>query len=192
MRLFVAVELPGAVREAIAAGLGRLKRDQPEARWVRPEAMHLTLKFLGERDQAFADVLDGAAPAALAGLAPATVRLEGGGFFPSQHHPRVAWVGGDDGGLERWAQAVDDTTAALGVEREPRPYTLHLTLARIERPWGARAVEHFMVEVGKWRVPAFAASEAVLFRSELGPGGPAHTALRRWPAAADGGGADGA
>jgi RNA 2',3'-cyclic 3'-phosphodiesterase len=192
VRLFVAVELPGAVRDAIAVGLGRLKRDQPGARWVRPESMHLTLKFLGERDESLVDSLDGAARAALARLTPATVRLEGGGFFPNEHHPRVAWLGGDGGGLDRWAQAVDEAAAALGVEREPRPYTLHLTLARVERPWGVRAVEHFVVQVGKWRVPEFAAGEAVLFRSVLGPAGPVHTALRRWPAGAVGGGGDGA
>lgn len=192
MRLFVAVELPDPVRDVIAAGLGRLKRDQPSARWVRPEGMHLTLKFLGERPEPFVAELDLAAAAALAPLPAASVRLGGGGFFPTDHHPRVAWVGGEAGGLEGWARAVDDAAASLGVEREPRPFALHLTLARLERPWGAQAVEHFRVEVGKWHFPEFAARDAVLVRSELTPAGPVYTALRRWRAAVGGGDGDGA
>ncbi|HQT95267.1 MAG TPA: RNA 2',3'-cyclic phosphodiesterase [Thermoanaerobaculaceae bacterium] len=192
MRLFVAVELPDAVRDVIAAGLGRLKRDQPGARWVRPGGMHLTLKFLGERPEGFVAEIDRAAAPALAALPAVRVRLGGGGFFPNEHHPRVAWVGGEADGLERWAEAVDDAAASLGVEREPRPFALHLTLARLERPWGVQAAEHFRVEVGKWRFPEFEAREAVLFRSELTPAGPVYTALRRWRAGVGGGDGDGA
>jgi 2'-5' RNA ligase len=190
--LFVAVELPDAVRAVIAAGLGRLKRDQPGARWVRPEGMHLTLKFLGERPEGFVAEIDRAAAPALAALPAVRVRLGGGGFFPNQHRPRVAWVGGEAEGIERWARAVDDAAAALGVEREPRPFAPHLTLARLDRPWGVQAVEHFRVEVGKWRVPEFEAREAVLIRSELTPAGPVYTPLRRWPVAPGGGSDDGA
>ena len=192
MRLFVAVELPDAVRDVIAAGLGRLKRDQPGARWVRPGGMHLTLKFLGERPEGFVAEIDGAAAAALAALPVVGVCLGGGGFFPNDQRPRVAWVGGEAGGLERWAAAVDAAAASLGVERESRPYTPHLTLARLERPWGAQAIEHFRVEVGKWRLPEFEAREAVLFRSELTPAGPVHTAMRRWRVRAGEGDGDGA
>jgi RNA 2',3'-cyclic 3'-phosphodiesterase len=192
VRLFVAVELPDAVRDVIAGGLGRLKRDQPSARWVRPEGMHLTLKFLGERPEGFVAEFDPAAAAALAALPATSVRLGGGGFFPNDHRPRVAWVGGEAGGLESWARAVDDAAASLGVERESRTYAPHLTLARLERPWGVQAVQHFRVEVGKWRLPEFEAHEAVLFRSELTPAGPVHTAVRRWGAGPGRGDGDGA
>ncbi len=190
MRLFVAVEMPDEVRAVLAAGLGRLKRDQPPARWVRPEGMHLTLKFLGERPATLVDHLDPPAAAALVALDPARVRLGGGGFFPNEHRPRVAWVGGEAGGLERWAAAVDEAAAHLGVEREARPFSLHLTLARLERPWGVQAVEHYRIEVAKWRFPEFTASEAVLFSSELKPAGAIHTPLRRWPAGPGAAGGD--
>ncbi len=192
MRLFVAVELPDEVREALAAGLGRLKRDQPPARWVRVDGMHLTLKFLGEQPEALVDGLDGAIPRALAALEPVRVQLGGGGFFPHERRPRVAWVGGEAAGLERLAGAIDRAAALLGVEGDARPFSLHLTLARIERPWGVQAVEHFLVQVGKWRFPEFVAREAVLFRSELGPAGAAYTALRRWPVGPAAGSGDGA
>jgi 2'-5' RNA ligase len=181
MRLFVAVELPEEVHEVLVRGLGLLKRDQPPARWVRPEGMHITLKFLGEQAQEVVDGLDRALPTALAALAPTTVELGGGGFFPNERRPRVAWVGGGAGTLGAWADAVEGTAASLGVPREVRPFSLHLTLARLERPWGAQAVDHFRIAVGKWRFPEFVAREAVLFQSELRPSGAVYTPLRRWP-----------
>jgi len=181
VRLFIAVELPEEVKAVLAAGLGRLKRDQPPARWVRVEGMHLTLKFLGEQPEEIVAGLDREVPSALAPLEPVSVRLGGGGFFPHDRRPRVAWVGGEAAGLERWAAAVENAAASLGVAEEPRPFSLHLTLARLERPWGVQAVEHYAVQVGKWHFPEFTAREVVLFRSELGPSGAVYTALRRWP-----------
>jgi 2'-5' RNA ligase len=181
MRLFIAVDLPDDVREVLRSGLGHLKRDQPPARWVRPEGMHITLKFLGEQAPELADRLDGDVSGALAVLSPVTVRLGGGGFFPHDRRPRVAWVGGEAAGLDAWARAVEDAAAGLGVEREARLFSLHLTLARLERPWGAQAVQHFLVQVKKWRFPEFVAREVVLFQSELRPSGAVYTALRRWP-----------
>jgi RNA 2',3'-cyclic 3'-phosphodiesterase len=181
MRLFIAVEIPEAARQVLTSGLAMLRRDLPPARWVRPEAIHVTLKFLGEQEAALVERLEATVPTALRGLGPVTVALGGGGFFPHERRPRVAWVGGSAAGLGDWARAVEDATAALGVPREERGFSLHLTLARIERPWGARAVEDFLVRVGKWSFQPFEASEAVLFRSELKPTGAEYTALRRWP-----------
>jgi 2'-5' RNA ligase len=181
MRLFVAVDLPEEVREVLRKGLGHLKKDQPPARWVRPEGMHITLKFLGEQPPELVAGLDKALAGVLAGHSPVTVSLGGGGFFPHERRPRVAWVGGQAAGLEVWARAVEDAAASLGVEREARAFSLHLTLARLERPWGAQAVEHFLVQVAKWRFPEFEAREVVLFQSDLRPSGAVYTPLRRWP-----------
>jgi RNA 2',3'-cyclic 3'-phosphodiesterase len=179
MRLFLAVELPDKVRDVIARGLATLKRDQPAARWVRAEGIHVTLKFLGEVPDTAVAALGEAVPPALAAFAPVQVRLGGGGFFPNERRARVAWLGGTAPGLEAWAAALEDVAAGLGVEREQRPFSLHLTLARLERPWGVQAVEHFKVQAGKWQLEPFVAREVVLFRSELQPGGAVYTALHR-------------
>jgi 2'-5' RNA ligase len=180
MRLFIAVDLPEEVREVLSHGLGPLKRDQPPARWVRPQGIHITLKFLGEQPAELVERLDGAVRGALASLTPVTVRLGGGGFFPHDRRPRVAWVGGIAEGLDAWARAFEEAAAGLGVAREARPFSLHLTLARLERPWVAQAVEHYLVQVEKWRFPEFLAREAVLFESELQPSGAVYTPLRCW------------
>lgn len=181
MRLFLAVELPAGVREVLARGLGQLRRDLPPARWVRAEGVHLTLKFLGEQPETTVGRLGEVVPASLAGLAPVTVRLGGAGFFPDDRRPRVAWVGGKAPGLERWVDAVEGCAVELGVPRERRPFAVHLTLARLDRPWGAQAVEDFCVRVGKWTLPGFQAREIVLFESLLKPAGAVYTPLVRWP-----------
>jgi len=183
MRLFIAVDLPEEVREVLRRGLGPLKRDEPPARWVRPEGMHITLKFLGEQAPELVEGLDRAAAGPLSSLPPVTVQLGGGGFFPNDRRPRVAWVGGQAPGLEAWAHEVEDAAANLGIAREARAFSLHLTLARLERPWGVQAVEHYKVQLGKWRFPEFVAREAVLFQSELQPSGAVYTPMRRWPVA---------
>jgi 2'-5' RNA ligase len=180
MRLFIAVELPDEVRAVLKTGLGALKRDLPPARWVRADGMHLTLKFLGEQAPELMEALDPAVCPAVASLQPVVVQLGGGGFFPHQRRPRIAWLGGRAPGLDGWAKAVEDAVAELGVQREARPFSLHLTLARLERPWGVHAIEDFMVRVGKWRFPEFIAREVLLFESQLKPGGAEYTALRRW------------
>lgn len=182
MRLFIAVELPEQARQQLRHGLGVLKRDLPPARWVRPEGIHVTLKFLGEQPDSILAGLDAAVPTAMRSLSPVQVELGGGGFFPHDRRPRVAWVGGRAAGLADWARSFDTITTSLGVPPEGRPFALHLTLARLERPWGARTVEDFLVRVGTWAFDPFGAREAVLFRSELKPSGAEYTALRRWPA----------
>jgi 2'-5' RNA ligase len=181
MRLFFAVELPDEVRQGLAHGLGALKRQLPAARWVRVDGMHVTLKFLGEQPAAIVDRLAATVTPATAPLPPVEVRLGGGGFFPHERRPRVAWVGGTAAGLDNWALAVEEACASLGLEREPRPFSLHLTLARLEHPWAAPVVERFLAEVARWQLPAFTAREVVLFASELQPTGAVYTALRRFP-----------
>lgn len=182
MRLFLAVELPEAVKEPLARGLGALKRQLPTARWVRADGVHVTLKFLGEQPAELVERLAATLLPALERLAPVEVRLGGGGFFPNERRGRVAWVGGEASGLDGWARAIEDACTGLGLEPEPRPFSLHLTLARLEHPWAPPVIERFLAEVARWRLPAFTAREVVLFSSDLQPGGAVYTALRRFPA----------
>ncbi|HPC83249.1 MAG TPA: RNA 2',3'-cyclic phosphodiesterase [Thermoanaerobaculaceae bacterium] len=181
MRLFCAVDLPEAVRQRLERGIGELRRRLPPARWVRAEGVHVTLKFLGEHPVSLVEALDPAARSALAECGPVEVRLGGGGFFPGARRARVAWVGGQAVGLERWAAALEDAAATCGVAREARPFSLHLTLARLDRPWPEPEAERFLAAVGGWSFEPFVAQEVVLFESHLGAGGSRYTALRRWP-----------
>lgn len=177
MRCFLAVELPQAQKAVVMAGLAKLKAKLPAARWVRPEGLHITLKFLGEQQESQAALFLEALSELLAD-APAEVKvsLAGGGFFPNASRPRVAWLGGVAPGLEQWAAASEEAAALIGVAREPRPFSLHVTLARLERPWPQGACQRFLDEVSSWRLDPFLAREVVLFESTLGPGGAVYTA----------------
>jgi len=179
IRAFLALEIPDEVREAIAALQQALRRELPDARWVRPEGIHLTVKFLGERPRA--EVVDLATELAprLAGLGPVTVAVGGTGFFPSEARPRVAWVGGRTDGAAALVQQVEEVAAARGWEREARPWSLHLTLARLRRPWPRGAVERFLAAGRELRLEPFRCDELVLFRSTLGPGGARYDVVSR-------------
>lgn len=191
MRLFFAVELPEEVRRSIATGLGELRRMMPAARWVRPEALHVTLKFLGEQPESLLEPLGRDAQTSLRDVSQVTVALDGGGFFPSTRRPRVAWLGGRADGLDAWAERLERCARRHGVAEEGRGFSLHLTLARLDQPWSEESVGAFLRAVGGWRLRPFVAREIVLFRSELAPGGARHTALRRFevePRGTQGGG----
>lgn len=180
MRLFVAVDLPETVRGQLARGLARLRRELPSARWVRPEGVHITLKFLGEQPDELPERLSQAVEGGLGRLTPVEVAPGGAGFFPHERRPRVAWLGGRAEGLVEWAETVDQAATSLGLEPERRPFSLHLTLARLQRPWPPNAIRCFFDEVSSWHLESFSAREMTLFRSELQPGGAVYTAVRRW------------
>lgn len=179
MRAFFAVELSAQAHAAIASGVAELRRRLPPARWVRPENVHVTMRFLGEVEPAPLEALVAPAQDALRPLTPVTIALAGGGFFPHARRPRVAWLGGRAEGLERWAAAIERCVVAAGIEPEPRAFSLHVTLARLERPWDGSAADAFVAAVAGWRLPPFEASEVVLFTSELRPSGAIYTPLHR-------------
>lgn len=180
MRLFVAVDLPAFLRQEIGRRQAKLRRELPPARWVRPEGIHATLKFLGEQGDDLPGRLGSILAGPAASLAPVEVVPEGAGFFPDPRRPRVGWLGARADGLAAWAAAVEDAAAAVGIARERRPFSLHLTLVRLERPWPDAAVRRFLDDVSSWRLEPFTAVEMTLFRSELGPGGATYTGLGRW------------
>jgi 2'-5' RNA ligase len=178
MRAFMAVELPGEVHGAVTRGIGELRRRLGSARWVRAEGIHVTMRFLGDQSPELLARLGADVEACLRAEAPVEVCLGGGGFFPHERRPRVAWLGGAAPGMERWAAAIEGCATALGIDPEPRPFSLHVTLARLDRPWGAGDVETFVTAVGKWRLAPFVSREVVLFKSDLLPSGAVYTPLR--------------
>jgi 2'-5' RNA ligase len=129
MRLFIALDIDPAVRERIARFMADLHKLAPEARWVKPEAFHITLKFLGEESPERMEEIK----RALAGIRslPTTIGFGGTGFFPSPRAARVFWIGiAADPNLPTLATKVDEALRALKIPAEAQPFTPHLTLAR--------------------------------------------------------------
>lgn len=132
MRLFVALDLPREVREQLHRLTERLRSVCAGARWVRPEGMHITLKFIGHAESAQCEAICKALDAA-PWDAPVEMKFRGLGFFPNERRPRVMWCGVEGSpNLARLAADIEESLAPLGVERETRAYTPHLTLARID------------------------------------------------------------
>ncbi len=129
VRAFIAVDLER--NERIVDFAAALKSAEPTLKVVDPSLMHITLKFLGETDEAKLDAIADVVREAARGVPPFTITFKGAGAFPSLNKIRVAWVGVNDVlPMATIAGRLDERLADLGVEREARPFAPHLTLAR--------------------------------------------------------------
>ncbi len=179
----MAVELDGGVHEALARVQAELRqRPLPSLRWVRPDAIHLTLKFLGETAADKVPAIEAALRQALAGLSPLRVELGPLGTFGGRR-PRVLWIGvaGDVDRLKDLQARVERALRSLGFPREERPYSPHLTLARVP-PSGAigPALEEALAAVPPPQA-AMDVREVSLMLSRLGPAGAAYERLAAFP-----------
>ena len=133
LRLFIALELPERWKEELAATQERVRRRLKfPLKWVRPEGVHLTLKFLGAVDEARLAAIQEAVAGTAGRHAPLTLKLGELGSFGGRR-PRVVWVGlgGETSQLGILQASIDKTMAGLGFEPEVRTYNAHLTLARV-------------------------------------------------------------
>lgn len=184
MRLFVAFDLPGEVRQALGELIAQLRPLCPAARWVRPEAMHLTLRFLGHvEDQAGGRELDSirAALAAVHSPAPVELRFHGVGFFPDARRPRVVWCGIDSSpNLAPLAADISLALEPLGFPPEDRAFVPHLTLARLEASRGARKLVPAAEELESRAFGSALETEFHLFESILRPSGAEYGKLQTY------------
>ncbi|HXJ93336.1 MAG TPA: RNA 2',3'-cyclic phosphodiesterase [Terriglobia bacterium] len=185
MRAFVAIDLPDEIRAALAREQARLKAacaHHRHVRWTRPEGLHLTLRFLGEIEQAQA----ASAIAAFQGLGrfdPFKVEVKGFGFFPDPRRPRVFWVGLQaPASLTELAARVEAALEPLGFPGEHRPFKPHLTLARFDRPQSPAALAEATEGSSVRSFGQFEVSEFFLFESRLRLGGAEYFKLARFPA----------
>jgi len=181
-RLFIAVEVSPAARAELVATQQRLRRGDAPVKWVAPEALHLTLHFLGETDVALLPHLGAALGAALAGHAPIELRLDGAGAFPNLRRPSVVWasVGGDATALGQMQAALGAAIEALGLLRETRPFRAHLTLGRARREATPAQLERLgdaIRALPPLAPVAWQVGRVALFRSQLRPAGPMYTEI---------------
>lgn len=189
MRLFVALDLDDNIRSRIARFLDRVQGFAPEARWVRPDSLHVTLKFVGEQPEAQVDEIK----RELAGIEADhfDVNVRGYGFFPSPRAPRVFWIGIDGGSrLTALAETVDSKLVPLQIPKEEHAYSPHLTLARSAGASGSprqqkrdtpnQSFQRLQEKLAALPAPEFGtitAREFFLYRSQLSPGGSKYTKL---------------
>jgi 2'-5' RNA ligase len=190
MRVFVALDIDEAIRERIRRFMDGVSGFAPDARWVRPESLHVTLKFIGEKPVESVEQIKQALAAVQSDAVNIAVR--GFGFFPSAKAPRVFWIGIEpDPQLATLAAVVDDATGRLGIPKEEHPYSPHLTLARGGGGSGSphrekgdtpnRRFQRLQEKLAAMPAPEFGtmtAREFCLYQSQLGRGGSRYAKLQ--------------
>ena len=180
LRLFVALDLTGEVRQRLAGLAGGV----PGARWIEPDTMHQTLRFIGEVPEDQAMDID----AALAELrAPVfSLTLDGVGVFGAGRKARVLWAGVERNEALAHLQAkVESALVRCGLPAEERKFSPHITLARLKDAPADR-IGRFLSDRGLFRAGPMPVGHVTLYHSHLGNGGAVYEALREYPL--DGGG----
>lgn len=181
VRAFVAVEVPGAVRSALSSVQDELRRRNVRARWVRPENIHLTLKFLGAIPVGHVPSVAGAMQAASAAHARFSVAVSGVGVFPGLRRPRVLWAGVSSraAALTHLQRDLDAQLAVLGFPKEGRSFRGHLTIGRFKAGSDAGLSAAVLGGIKDAPFGELEVRELVLFQSELQVDGPVYTVLGR-------------
>ena len=185
MRLFVALDFPDAVRQTLRELIARLQPGFRSAKWVRPEAMHITLKFIGEVDgEKLAPIRGALAP--VHSSAPVEIHFRGLGFFPNERRPRVLWCGVEAStNLAELAEAVQRALVPLGIPAESRDFVPHLTLARFNSDDAPRKdLETLVRAAGELKSYDFGRTretEFHLIESILKPAGAEYRRLETFP-----------
>jgi 2'-5' RNA ligase len=181
MRAFIAIDLPEALHAALAKAQQDFHAACRDARWTRPEGIHLTLKFLGEiSDTKTKQVVE--ALAQIGPFEPISVEVKGLGFFPHAHRPRVFWAGvAAPPTLAKLAADVESHMERIGFAREDRAFSPHLTLARFQVPRPQPALETAVSAEATTSLGKFEASEFFLFESKLSPQGAQYRKVMRFP-----------
>ena len=177
MRLFVALKIPRTVRENLAGLLEALRAITKEPSWVRPANLHVTLKFLGEVTDAKVEAVRSALRAIHSGQA-VTLEFRGLGFFPNEKQPRVFWAGTEASpSLKMLAADIDAAMEKLGIPRERREFSPHLTLARFERARLQEALRSAIAANAQREFGSLRTGEFHLIHSKLKPSGAEYTTL---------------
>lgn len=142
IRVFIAIELSSEIRQRLGETISHLKRDAPRVRWVPPENLHLTLKFLGDTPEEELPSVFAAVDELAASVSPFFLEIQGVGCFPHLRAPRVIWAGCGEGTeeVQRLARQVEDAFYELGFGRERRPFHPHITLGRVNLPRDAASL----------------------------------------------------
>ncbi|MBN1356860.1 RNA 2',3'-cyclic phosphodiesterase [bacterium] len=183
IRAFIAIDLPGAVKRSISEMQSALKPLLPGARWVQPEGIHLTVKFLGETSRSKIDNIGNAMREWMREFNHYRLTPRGLGVFPDIRHPRVLWIGFRDTPdiHYRLVETIWAHLVSYGYGREKRKEHPHLTLARFRDPRSTDDLESVIRQIPADTTPPFTVTGLTLFQSTLSPEGARYTRLYHSP-----------
>lgn len=192
MRLFIALDITDDVHARLTRFMEGVTGFAPDARWAKPESLHVTLKFVGEQPDAAVEDLKQAL-SHIHAAAP-EISFRGYGFFPTPNSARVFWIGMESGPqLAALASKIDDKMSSLGIPKETRAFSPHLTLARSAGGSGSphrgksdrpnRVFQHLQEKLSALPAPEFGTMvprEFFLYQSQLSAKGSKYTKLARF------------
>jgi 2'-5' RNA ligase len=189
LRAFIAIELSQELKRQISELQADLKRQAPELRalnWVRPEGIHLTLRFLGDMAEEQIEPLTNMLKAAAASVHEFRLEARGLGGFPTPARARVVWLGltGEAGAmsaLHNLQTSIEQEVVSLGFAAEARVFTPHLTLARVRNRAVSGPLAKLVIKEQDRMVGELFAGSVALIKSELRPSGAVYTSLVEVP-----------
>jgi RNA 2',3'-cyclic 3'-phosphodiesterase len=184
IRAFLAIDPPEEIFSEIIEIQGRLKKAiQGDIRWVRPEGIHLTLKFFGYVYESDIANISHVVKNNVAKMKALMLNVRNVGAFPSVTRPRVLWLGidGDTDALINFQTEIDAGFQDYGIKKEDRPFRPHLTLARIKEPKGLVGLAETVKKNEDYIAGSFTVSGLTLFKSDLKPTGAIYTKLDYFP-----------
>jgi 2'-5' RNA ligase len=179
IRTFIAIEIPQNVISAIGKIQQALKSYRFSIKWVRPESIHLTLKFLGNIDPAAVESIDRVLKTTVDPFKPFSLQARGLGVFPGVKRPRVIWMGiaGQMDRLMGLQRNLDKNMNDIGFARDKRPFKGHLTLGRVKGRIDSRRMSGVLTEYSDFEAQPFTVGSLILYKSELHPTGAVYTKL---------------
>lgn len=177
IRAFISVEIPDEIKGALQGIQQAFRESGDRVTWVRPQGMHITLKFLGDIEEESIPGIGAWMQKAVDGIEPFVIHLVGTGVFPGMKKPRVLWAGIREGAedLKKIQEDLDSRLSEIGFPREARPFRPHMTMGRIKeihdpKRLKARIERYREAEIGSMR-----AASIHLFQSQLRPDGAFYT-----------------
>lgn len=179
IRTFIAIELPEKIIYTISKVQEEIKSYGLKIRWVRPENIHLTLKFLGDIKTADTEKVARAVSESATGYPALSLAVKGIGVFPGIKKPRVLWLGISKqlDLLTALQKTLDEKLEAMGFPKEKRPFRGHLTLGRIKSIIDPKTLHDVLKEFIQFESEPFFADKIILYKSDLKPKGAVYTKL---------------
>jgi 2'-5' RNA ligase len=183
IRCFIALNLPSELKGRLAELEAQLKEAKADVGWVKPENIHLTLKFLGGVEEARIPLVKGAIQEGLREEGSLALAFVGLGVFPNPRYPRVVWVGvkGEPERLQKLQERLEQAMSEVGFPREARSFSPHITLGRMRSRQGAPSLMDLVGRLGEYELGSMKAESIELMRSQLHPAGAIYTVLESFP-----------
>ena len=173
MRTFIAVDIPEDIKNTIGDYIKVIRNEFGDSvKWVYPKNLHFTIKFLGDVEESQVPILEECVSRAASEIGRFSIELDGVGYFPSEQKPRVIWLGADSG-ADNLLEIYQDLETCLeehGYDREPRPFSPHLTIGRVKK----HKFFNTPGRIAEFEPVQFEASGLALIKSTLTPSGPVY------------------